>query len=549
MRAVRFSRAVLLRVVLLMGWASTPALAASPVERFTLIMLPDTQIATQTWPELFNAQTQWVVNNRSALNIRYVIHVGDIVEWPVRASDWETAKTAMNRLHSNGVPYVIAIGNHDMDAWPTAPGSVETDRRSSYFNTHFPRSRFTAWGSFGGTYPSNQNDNSFHLFSAGGTDWLILTLKFVPTDAELSWAQSIIHAHPERQVIINTHDYMNGTTRSAAGQRIWNAVKDFPNVALILSGHYVNTGQRVDPGTAGNNVYQLMADYQNYNARDPNSYLKILQFDPVAQTVSVQTYSPFLNQHLTDAANRFTLTGVDVFRSFRGSWSLRDSNSAGTPTVPTFQLGTVGDVPVVGDWNGDGHDTIGIYRPSTNLWHLRNSNTSGSADVPTFSFGNSDDIQLVGDWNGDGSDTIGIYRPSTSTFFLRNSNSSGAHDVTFTFGSPGDVPLVGDWNGDGIDTLGVYRPSTNLFYLRNSLSGGSAELSFSFGGPTDVRVVGDWNGDGKDTVGVYRQATWFLRNSLSAGPHDVTFVYGSPKDWPLAGDWDGDGIDTIGTAR
>jgi hypothetical protein len=55
---------------------------------------------------------------------------------------------------------------------------------------------------------------------------------------------------------------------------------------------------------------------------------------------------------------------------------------------------------------------------------------------------------VVGDWDGNGTTTIGLYRPSTNTYYLRNSNSYGAPDITIaSWGAPGDIPVVGDWNG------------------------------------------------------------------------------------------------------
>ncbi|HQR36935.1 MAG TPA: hypothetical protein PLF26_00925 [Blastocatellia bacterium] len=57
-------------------------------------------------------------------------------------------------------------------------------------------------------------------------------------------------------------------------------------------------------------------------------------------------------------------------------------------------------------------------------------------------------MPIVGDWNGDGVDTVGVYITGTGTFFLRNSNSPGPADLAFTFGAGGGIPLSGDWNGN-----------------------------------------------------------------------------------------------------
>ena len=60
--------------------------------------------------------------------------------------------------------------------------------------------------------------------------------------------------------------------------------------------------------------------------------------------------------------------------------------------------------------------------PATQTFFLRNSNDSGPANL-AFGFGAAGDIPIKGDWNNDGVDTIGVYRPTTGEFFLRNTNT------------------------------------------------------------------------------------------------------------------------------
>jgi hypothetical protein len=233
--------------------------------------------------------------------------------------------------------------------------------------------------------------------------------------------------------------------------------------------------------------------------------------------------------------------------TFTGRWYLRDYTSAGANNIPGFSFGGPGDIPVVGDWNGDGITTIGVFRAGN--WYLRDSNSSGANNIPGFTYGSATDIPLVGDWNGDGKSTIGVFR--AGNWYLRDSNSAGANNIPgFSYGGSGDIPVIGDWNGDGKDTIGVFRNGT--WYLRDFNSAGSHTIpSFTYGGPDDIPVVGDWDGDGVDTVGVVRNGTWYLRNSNSAGPHTITsFSYGSyASDIFLAGDWNGDGKDSVGVAR
>ncbi len=205
-------------------------------------------------------------------------------------------------------------------------------------------------------------------------------------------------------------------------------------------------------------------------------------------------------------------------------------------------FGDPGDVPLVGDWTGDGIDTPGVQRGNT--FYLRNSIFSGVADE-SFTFGDPGDIPIVGDWNGDGIDTIGVMRGDT--FYLRNTNTTGIADETFQYGDPGDIPIAGDWNGDHIDTVGVMRGDT--FYLRNTNTTGIADETFQYGDLGDVPIVGDWTGRGIDTVGIQRGNAFYLRDSNTTGVADQSFLFGNVGDVPLAGDWNGDHVDSVGIAE
>ena len=202
----------------------------------------------------------------------------------------------------------------------------------------------------------------------------------------------------------------------------------------------------------------------------------------------------------------------------------------------------------MGDWDGDGTDTVGLYRPDLGMFYLKNTHAGGTADIQFgFGPGSSDWTPLVGDWDGDGTDTVGLYRPDLGMFYLKNTHAGGTADVQFSFG-PGSsdwTPLVGDWNGDGTDTVGLYRPDLSTFYLKNTHAGGTADIQFSFGpGSSDwTPLGGDWNDDGTDTVGLYRPdlGMFYLKNTHAGGTADVQFGFGPGNStWtPLVGDWDG----------
>jgi hypothetical protein len=239
------------------------------------------------------------------------------------------------------------------------------------------------------------------------------------------------------------------------------------------------------------------------------------------------------------------------------TWYLRSSLTSGVATS-TFRYGRPGDLPVMGDWDGDGHDTVGVVRftgpsggPFTYTWYLRNTNSAGPANVTPFVFGDVrfvavdelGTIPVVGDWNDDGIDTAGVMLYDADIagpiqWWLRNTNSAGPPDVVLNYGRGRDGPIAGDWNGDGRDTVGVVRGPTG-WLLRNSNTSGVAEISFNYGSAqlTELAIVGDWNGDGTYTPAVLRNRPptdesggfehWLFRNSNTAGAANGQIIYGS----------------------
>ena len=242
----------------------------------------------------------------------------------------------------------------------------------------------------------------------------------------------------------------------------------------------------------------------------------------------------WLNQGAGSPAVPATDT-TGVFRPSNGIIFLKNSHGSGFADVG-LNYGIPGDYPVVGDWNGNGIATIGIYRNGS--FYLRNSNTIGFADI-VFPFGQPGDQPIAGDWDGDGDDTVGVYRLSNGQFLLRNSNTAGAAEISFFLGNVGDVGIAGDWDGDGKDTTGVFRPVNGIIFLKNTNTTGFADVALNYGIPGDRPVTGDWNDDGIDTIGVYRNGRFFLRNSNTIGFADIIFDLGNPGDMPIAGNWDG----------
>lgn len=313
---------------------------ATPAAAYTVVVLPDTQYYASSWPHIFMAQTRWIAENRTAQQIAFVLHTGDLVDMDV-PEQWTVAAQAMHALDGL-VPYVITAGNHDY-------GKDHVADRMGMGSIYFPPAQFAPFPWFQGTFEAEHIENSFSLVDVPGGRWLILALEFGPRDEVVTWANQILAARRDTPAILITHAYLyrDGTRYDhvgAPGQsfnphdyfvmvgqagssindgaELWTKlVEPNSNVKLVLSGHDVN-GSGIPPGTAarltsnradGSSVQQLLANYQTCTAapcesvHGGNGFLRLLRFPATGHTVAVETYSPYLDQSLTDAANQFTI--------------------------------------------------------------------------------------------------------------------------------------------------------------------------------------------------------------------------------------------------
>jgi hypothetical protein len=184
-----------------------------------------------------------------------------------------------------------------------------------------------------------------------------------------------------------------------------------------------------------------------------------------------------------------------MYRQSDGFVYLRNSNTQGVADIKFF-FGDPGDVPIVGDFDGNGCHTVSIYRPSQSKVFIinklgANNGGLGQAEVEYF-FGDPGDKPFVGDFDGDGTETIGLHRESTGLVYFRNTHTQGVADNEFIFGDPGDRLIAGDWLATGIGSPAVFRPGDTTFYFRHSNTQGVADNQFVWGDPQDLPVAGNF---------------------------------------------------------
>lgn len=296
---------------------------------FTIAVLPDTQNYSEKFPEQFLAQTQWIAEQKEARNIACVLHLGDITNRNTPA-EWENAVQAMNQL--DGVlPYFMAPGNHDY-----SEGGVCQDR-TTRMNEYFPLAKFKERPEFGGVYDREPDriENSYHLFSAGGRDFLVIALEFGPRADVVRWANEVAAKHKDRAAILITHAYMyydetrydwakygakqtwNPHSYDVAkatnddvcdGQELWDKlVSKHENFVLTLNGHVLNDGlgRIVTPTPGGREVPQVLVNFQ-MKPRGGDGWLRLLEVGRDL-TTHVYDYSPTLDQRNESPQNQFTL--------------------------------------------------------------------------------------------------------------------------------------------------------------------------------------------------------------------------------------------------
>jgi Tol biopolymer transport system component len=309
--------------------------------------------------------------------------------------------------------------------------------------------------------------------------------------------------------------------------------------------------------SAGNNFFPTVSPDGKRIAfisdRDGNHEIYAMSVDGNTQ---VRLTNNFTVEDYPAWQSGFLISTPGVYRPTTGQWLLRTSNAAGSANFTFTFGGQPGDLPVAGDWNGDGRTDLGIFRDGTFIRGVVKTTADCPRCFPVTSidpldplaFGQAGDLPIAGDWNGDGIDDVGVYRSNTSTFVLRvpvtstivpchgcpPQTSTRITIVTAQFGSAGDLPVAGDWDNDGKDTIGVFHQGvfllTNDFFETNGSS--------VFGVIGDLPMTGDWTGSGSRRLGLFHPstATMSLETQLGNGP-TITFTFGTAADLPVAGHW------------
>lgn len=284
---------------------------------FVLGVLPDTQYYSENNHEMqpngrrveryghlgyppalaFHAQTHWLAHNAAALNLPFVVHLGDLVENAEQRGEWALASHAMARLEQAGVPYSVMTGDHDVVELYTEDRL--RDGRE-LFTQYFGRERAARQATFIERDVTGLNEA--HSFSALGQGFLLLTLDWCPSDQSLEWAQGMLDRYPHLPTILASHniiDLVNGqpvlsTRRNDTGVRLWNRlIRRNDQIFLTLNGHNHGSGHLRMTNDLGHPVDLLLINYQTEYAGG-NGLLRLLELDLARGRLEAFTYSPWV---------------------------------------------------------------------------------------------------------------------------------------------------------------------------------------------------------------------------------------------------------------
>lgn len=328
----------ILVAVFLIG--SIPSMAipqATPADadgKFSIVIIPDTQqemferIPAQHGAvpiTRFRNRIQWIVDNKEKFDMRFVLHTGDLVNWEDddEQSQYKVADDGLKPL--DGVlPYAIALGNHDTHAVGPRGGSArdtahtrEYVRKTTVFNSFFPTKRFPG----AVFYEPNKVDNAYQTFEACGAKWMVFNLELWPRKSAIDWADEMIAKHPDHNVIIGTHMYLNGNgaiaTNSDYGERspqylFENLIKKHPNIKMVFSGHTGRINDRTDTGEHGNKIVSFLGCIHDGETNP----VQIMEIDMNAGTLYRRFFAPFTD-YATGAEwerDRKTITGLEFIK-------------------------------------------------------------------------------------------------------------------------------------------------------------------------------------------------------------------------------------------
>lgn len=263
-------------------------------DNYNFVLIPDTQNTVEYRPDVMDAAVDQLIQSADQLNIKGVIHLGDVVDDAGDAVQYDNAKDIFYQLPQAGIKFLIQPGNHDNWA-----GSG-----SSYW--HYFGADSQEYMALTSSYLTPKAWSGAMFVEAGSYTYLVISLaceggktSWNPATGEVEWLEEMLQKYPNCPTIVTRHDIQNCSDTqpssiklSGEGTKLWNIVKQYPQVFMMVGGHSHGSGVEVLQNDAGQDVISILTDLQfSYNGG--NGWFRYLEFDESANKIYYSVYSPY----------------------------------------------------------------------------------------------------------------------------------------------------------------------------------------------------------------------------------------------------------------
>ena len=291
---------------------------------YSFAVVGDTQLINERYPEKYAALYDWIIANADAKKLEFVLGLGDICQNDIDA-EWERAAAALSKLRDAGIPQSIVCGSYH-DSIPQ-------------YNKYLPYKDYVdayagkiEYGFYDNGKGALSLANAYHIFTVGETKYMVLTLDYGPGTALVNWANDVIEAHPDCNVIVTTHAYLftDGTRFSTYdypspdttgkkdahnGDELWDAlIRKHENIVMTLSGHAAldRIVKTVSYGDHGNRIVEMLINPQETDTNYKGTGLvAMLYFSDGGKTVDLEYYSTDKLQYFYEC-NQFSFELASV---------------------------------------------------------------------------------------------------------------------------------------------------------------------------------------------------------------------------------------------
>lgn len=264
-------------------------------DNYNFVLLPDTQNTVEYRPDVMNTAIDELIDTADDLNVKAVVHLGDIVD-DVTNEQYKNARDAFYRIPEAGIKLLAQLGNHD--GW----GSGIMNSYNGFSG------KSSAWTSRTNWYlhfsPNGDKYSSYMFVQAGSYNYLIVSVSAIGgstkwNPADEAWLREVLNKYPNCPTIVTTHNMQSCSATapdaielSSDGKKIWDIVKDYDQVFMLVGGHHHGAGVETLTNTNGKPVLSVLTDYQfGYNGG--NGWFRYLEFDEHDNKVYYSSYSPY----------------------------------------------------------------------------------------------------------------------------------------------------------------------------------------------------------------------------------------------------------------